>query len=331
MKRYIAKRIGAGIIQVILVSSIAWVLFFLIATLTGASPAARIAGKNASPAVIHQVSERLGTDRPYIVQYLNYMWNLLHGDFGYSYYQHRSVISILLPALATTASLVVVAVVMWLLISIPFGLVAGLRAGSISDYGIRVLVVLGISVPVFLLAPLMNYLFAYQPAVGKFLFFTLPEPVNLFPVDGYVSITTNPYEWLRHLLLPAASIACITAALYVRYVRALTLDNLGQDYVRTALAKGVGRRRLISAHMSKNMAPIVVTLIGLDVGAALGGALFVENVFALPGLGFVTFQAINNLDYAVAAGAITFAAIAAVTMNTLIDIAQGALDPRTRT
>ncbi|MBS1886503.1 MAG: ABC transporter permease [Actinobacteria bacterium] len=331
MKQYVAKRIGAGIIQVILVSTIAWVLFFLIADLTGASPAARVAGKNASPAVIQQVSERLGTNRPYIVQYLNYMWNLLHGDFGYSYYQHRSVISILLPALETTASLVLVAVILWLLISIPFGLLAGLHAGGISDYGIRVLVVLGISVPVFLLAPMLNYLFAYQPAVGQFLFFTLPEPVTIFPVDGYVSITTDPFEWLRHLILPAMSIACITAALYVRYIRALTMENLGQDYVRTALAKGVRRRRLIATHMSKNMAPIVVTLIGLDVGVALGGVLFVENVFALPGLGYVTYQAISNLDYAVASGAITFAAIVAVTMNTLIDIAQGALDPRTRT
>ncbi len=330
MTRFIARRIGAGVVQVALVSSVAWVLFVLIARLTGASPASRVAGKNATPAVIKQVAHQLGTDRPYIVQYFHYMGKLLQGDFGYSYYQHKSVISILVPALGTTASLVLVAVVVWLLISIPLGLLSALRAGTALDYGIRMLVVLGISVPVFLIAPLLDYLFAYQPAAGKFLFVPLHTHVSLFPIDGYVNFHSNPVEWLHHLLLPGLAIAIYTAALYVRYVRALALENLGQDYVRTALAKGVGRRRLIATHVSKNIAPIVVTLIGLDVGSALGGVLFVENVFALPGLGFVTFQAINNLDYAVASGAITFAAIVAVTMNTLVDIAQGALDPRTR-
>lgn len=331
MTRFIVKRIGAGIIQVTFVSSIAWVLFFLIATITGASPAARVAGKNASPAVVKQVARELGTNKPYIVQYFHYMWNLLHGNFGYSYYEHRSVISILVPALGTTASLVLVAVVVWLVISIPLGLLSALRAGSAVDYAVRILVVLGISVPIFLIAPMLDYLFAYQPAAGKFLFIPLHTQVSLFPIDGYVNLHSNPLEWLHHLLLPALSIAIFTAALYVRYIRALALENLGQDYVRTALAKGVGRRRVIATHVSKNIAPIVVTLIGLDVGSALGGVLFVENVFALPGLGFVTFEAINNLDYAVASGAITFAAIVAVTMNTLVDIAQGALDPRTRT
>ena len=330
MRRFVIRRLGAGVVQVLLVTFIAWFLFFVVARLTGANPADRVAGKNPSPGTLERVTHELGTDRPYYEQYARYLWHFVHGNFGHSYIQGRSVSSIVFPAAATTLSLVCVALAIWLLLSIPIGLLIAMRAQSKTDVLIRLVVTLGMSTPVFVLAPLMSYYFAFQPAEGKFLGITLPGPVNVFPLDGYVNLRDNPLEWLHHLLLPGFVMAAAYAALYVRYVRALTLEQLSQDYVRTAVAKGAGTGRVLRHHVGRNIAPIIVTLIGLDFGAALGGVLFVETVFALPGLGYVALRSILDLDYAVASGVITFTAVAAVAINALIDVAQGAIDPRTR-
>jgi peptide/nickel transport system permease protein len=330
VSRFVIRRLGAGVVQVILVTFIAWFLFFVVARLTGANPADRVAGKNPSPGTVERVTHELGTDRPYYEQYARYLWHFVHGNFGHSYIQGRSVSSIVFPAAATTLSLVCVALAIWLLLSIPIGLLIAMRAQSKTDVLIRVVVILGMSTPVFVLAPLMSYYFAFQPAEGTFLGISLPGPVNIFPLDGYVNLRDNPIEWLHHLLLPGFVMAAAYAALYVRYVRALTLEQLSQDYVRTAVAKGAGTRRVLRHHIGRNIAPVIVTLIGLDFGAALGGVLFVETVFALPGLGYVALRSILDLDYAVASGVITFTAVAAVAINALIDVAQGAIDPRTR-
>jgi peptide/nickel transport system permease protein len=195
---------------------------------------------------------------------------------------------------------------------------------------IRVVVILGMSTPVFVLAPLLSYQFAFEPAQGKLLGIGLHGAWNVFPLDGYVNLRDDPYQWLRHLLLPGFVMAAGVAAMYVRYVRALTLEQLSQDYVRTAVAKGAGPARVLRSHVGRNIAPLFVTLLGLELGGALGGVLFVETVFALPGLGYVALSSILDFDYAVTSGVITFAAIVAVAVNALVDVAQGALDPRTR-
>jgi len=330
LRRFLIRRLGAGVVQVIFVTFIAWFLFFAIARLTGAEPAVRIAGKGASPGTVARVAHEIGTDRPYYEQYLRYVWHLAQGNLGYSYVQGRSVASIVFPAAATTASLVVVAVVLWLLLSIPVGLLIAMRPQSAFDHIVRLVVILGMSTPVFVLAPLASYLFAFQPSQGTLLGIGLPGPITLFPLDGYVNLKDNPLQWLHHLLLPGFVMAAGIAAMYVRYVRALTLEQLSQDYVRTAVAKGAGPARVLRHHVGRNIAPVIVTLIGLDLGSALGGVLFVETVFALPGLGYVALQSILNLDYAVASGVITFAAVVAVALNALVDVAQGAIDPRTR-
>jgi peptide/nickel transport system permease protein len=330
VRRFVLRRLGAGVLQVVLVTFVAWFLFFVIARLTGANLAQRVAGKDASAEAIKRVAHEIGTDRPYYEQYLRYMWHLLHGDLGYSYLQGRSVSSIIAPAAATTASLVCVAVVLWLLMSVPLGLLSALRAQSPLDHLIRVVVILGMSTPVFVLAPLVSYVFAYQPSQGTFLGIGLPGPVSIFPLDGYVNFRDNPWQWLHHLLLPGFVMAAGVAALYVRYVRALTLEQLSQDYVRTAVAKGARPSRVLRRHIGRNIAPVIVTLVGLDIGSALAGVLFVETVFALPGLGYLALSAILDLDYAVAIGVITFTAISAVVINALVDVAHAALDPRTR-
>jgi peptide/nickel transport system permease protein len=328
--KFLIRRLAAGVLQIVFVTFIAWFLFFVIARLTGANPAERIAGKDASPATIARVAHSIGTDRPYYEQYLRYLWDLLHGNFGYSYVEGRSVSSIIFPAAATTASLVAVALAFWLLISIPLGLLSALRAQSFLDHAIRIVVILGMSTPVFVLAPLLSYEFAFEPSQGRFLGIGLPGALSIFPLDGYVNLRDDPVEWLHHLLLPGFVMASGVAAMYVRYVRAFTLEQLSQDYIRTAVAKGAGPGRVLRRHVGRNIAPLIVTLVGLELGGALGGVLFVETVFALPGLGYVALSSILDLDYAVASGVITFTAVVAVALNALVDVAQGVLDPRTR-
>jgi peptide/nickel transport system permease protein len=194
-----------------------------------------------------------------------------------------------------------------------------------------ILVLIGISTPVFWVAPMLSYFLAYQPAAQGTIFgIPLPEPVSIFPIDGYVNLRDDPLEWAHHLLLPWLAFAIGFAAIYARFVRSLTIEQLSEDYVRTAYAKGAPRWRVLGSHVGRNVAPIVVTLLALDIGVALGGALFVERVFALPGLGYVGLSSIQNLDYPLVSGVITFAAAIAVVANTIADLAHGALDPRVR-
>src|SRR4051794_8114007 len=166
MSRFLVRRLGAGVIQVIAVTLLAWILFFVIARFTGASPAVRIAGRNPSPARVAEVAKRIGADRPYWRQYLSFLSGVLHGDFGYSFDQGRSVSSIIFPAAAATASLVIGAAVLWMLIAIPLGAYGALHPRSTGDVAVRVVAVIGMSIPIFWVAPMFSYLFAYQPTQG---------------------------------------------------------------------------------------------------------------------------------------------------------------------
>jgi peptide/nickel transport system permease protein len=156
------------------------------------------------------------------------------------------------------------------------------------------------------------------------------HPVTVFPLEGYAEFTTSPLEWLRHLLLPALALAIGFAALYARFIRALIREQLNQDYVLVAKSKGLSMGRIIRSHIGLVVLPSVVVLLGLDIGATLGGALFAEVTFGLPGLGFLAVNSIKTLDYPMTVGAITLAALMAVIANTVADIAQAALDPRVR-
>jgi peptide/nickel transport system permease protein len=330
MSTFLVRRLAGGVVQLLAITFVTWAIFFLISGLTGANPAERFAGKTASQAQIDQVAHQLGTDRPYWVQFLDYDWRLLRGDFGYSYGQNRPVSDIILPAAATTASLVLGAVFVWLIAGSLIGLAGALRPRGWADRGLMAVALLGISIPVFWLAPMVSYVLAYQPTQGHILGVDLGSSMRWFPIDGYVNLRDDPVQWAYHLVLPWMTFAVGFAAVYARYVRALLLEQLGQDYVRTAAAKGASPSRILRREIAPNVAPVIVTLLGLDVGVALGGALFVEQVFGLPGLGYVGLHAIQELDYPLVAGVITFAAIIAVTANTIVDIVHGALDPRIR-
>jgi peptide/nickel transport system permease protein len=330
VRTFALKRLGAGLIQLLAITFLACALFYLVADMTGANPAERVAGKAASPAAIRRVAHELGTDRPLWEQYGLFVWKLSHGDFGYSYQQRRPVADIVFPAAKTTASLVAGAAVVWLILATIVGVAGGLRPRSVLDKSLMVLVLLGLATPVFWVAPMLSYFLGYQPTQGRLFGIPLPHPTTIFPIDGYVNLVDDPIGWAYHLTLPWLAFSLGFAAIYARMIRALVIEQSGEDYVRTARAKGASTARIVRRHIAPNVSPVIVTMLGLDVGVALGGAFFVETVFGLPGLGFVGLTSIQNLDYPLTVGVITFAAIAAVAANTAADLAHGALDPRVR-
>jgi peptide/nickel transport system permease protein len=330
MSRYVVRRLAAACLQLLIITFVAYVLFFLIADLTGANPAQRVAGKGATPARVREIAHIMGTDRPWYGQYGHFVWRLAHGDLGYSFQRRQSVTSVVLPAAGVTASLILGAAVLWLLIAIVVGLVGALRPRSLIDRVLTVGVQTAIAAPVFWVAPMLAYLLAYEPTQGRLFGMSLGRRLDWLPIEGYVGPLASPVGWAHHLILPWLTLAIGFAALYARFVRAFVLEQFGEDYVRTARAKGASERRVLRHHIGPLVAPAVVTLLGLDVGVALGGALFVEQVYGLPGLGYVGLSSIQNLDYPLTVGTITFAALVAVAANALADLVQVALDPRVR-
>ena len=330
MTRYTARRLLAAGAQLLIITLVAYILFFLIADLTGANPAQRVAGKGATPARVREIAHVMGTDRPWYSQYAHFLGHVARGDLGYSFQRRQPVSEIVFPAAGVTASLVLGAVVLWLAIAISVGLIGALRPRSVLDRVLTVGVQTSIAAPVFWVAPMLSFLLAYQPTEGRLVGIPLGRRVDWLPIQGYVGPLADPLQWARHLILPWFALAIGFAALYARFVRAFVLEQFAEDYVKTARAKGAGEWRIIRRHIGRLVAPAIVTLLGLDVGVALGGALFVEQVFGLPGLGYVGLSSIQNLDYPLTIGTITFAALVAVAANAVADLAQAALDPRVR-
>ena len=330
MRRQIFHRLGGAVIQVLIVTLFAWLLFYVIARFTGASPAQRIAGKTATTAQIAQVAKLLGLDKPYWQQYLIFLGHLARGNFGFSYVQMRPVSAILWPALRVTASLVFGAAALWLLVAAPIGALGAMRPRSFGDVAGRAISVVGMSIPVFWLAPMVSYFLAFQPTQGKLFGVPLPGRVTLFPIDGYVDFGTSVGQWAYHLVLPWVTLAIGFAAVYIRYIRTMTSEQLSEDYTRTAKAKGASTSRVLLRHVGRNLLPTVTVLLGADVAYALTGVFFVETVFNLPGIGFTGVSAIENLDYPVITAVVIVSALVAVLSNTIVDLLHVVLDPRLR-
>lgn len=330
MRRKILHRLGGAVLQILIVTIFAWLLFYVIARFTGASPAQRIAGKTATPQQVAEVARLLGLNKPYWQQYLIFLGHLVRGNFGFSYVQMRPVSQILWPALRVTASLVFGAAFLWLLVAAPIGAFGALRPRSVGDVAGRALSVLGMSIPVFWLAPMISYFLAFQPTQGKLFGIALPGKVSLFPIEGYVDLGTSPAQWAYHLVLPWVTLAIGFAAVYIRYIRTMTSEQLGEDYTRTAKAKGASTVRVLLRHVGRNLLPTVTVLLGADVAYALTGVFFVETVFNLPGIGFTGVSAIENLDYPVITAVVIVSALIAVLSNTIVDLLHVVLDPRLR-
>jgi peptide/nickel transport system permease protein len=280
-----------------------------------------IAGRQATPETVALVNHRLGLDRPVLDQYATYMWNLLHGDVGYSFYNSTSVRSLIWDRVPVTFSLAIGAAILWLLIGVSTGVLAATRPRSPADRVVTVAALFFYSMPGFLLGLIFLY----------FLFFRLHlAGITIFPGSGYVPLTEDPLQWAQHLLLPWFTIALVTAALYSRLTRGSMLDVLGEDYIRTARAKGLSERRVVYRHGLRSAITPIVTQFGIDLGTLLGGVIIVENIFGLPGLGQLAVQSVTTHDLPVIIGTVVLASAFIVTANILVDICYALLDPRVR-
>ena len=317
MPRFFARRLLLGLLVLWTTSTAVFVLFFV----APHDPARLIAGKLATPQTVALVNHRLGLDRPLPDQYASFMGRLLHGDLGYSYYNSAPVRSLLASRLPVTASLALGAAVVWLVVGVGVGVAAARRPRSLVDRGGTLLVLTGLSMPTFLVGLLLIY----------FLFFRLHlAGFGLFPASGYVPLTQDPGGWAQHLLLPWITLATVTAATYSRLTRSSLLEVLGEDYIRTARAKGLPEGRVVYRHGLRSALTPVVTQLGVDLGTLLGGVIVTEQVFGLPGLGQLAWQSVTTQDLPVIMGIVLVASAFIVLANLLVDLGYALLDPRVR-
>jgi peptide/nickel transport system permease protein len=318
MATYIVRRILWGIVLIILVCALTFVFFDV---LPSADPAVLRAGKNSSPQTIAYIRHELGLDRPIYTQFFTYMKNIiLHFNFGYSFYSQASVLSLIKDRLPATLSLTVGAAVLWLLLGIPVGIISAIKRGSFLDRASMGGALLGVSLPDFWLGLVVLFLFAKD--IGRF---------HIFPGAGsYVGLTVSPVHWFTSLILPWFVLASTSAAVYSRVLRGSLIEAMGEDYIRTARAKGLRERRVIWRHGVRSAITPVLTILGLDVGALLGGAVIAETVFNIPGIGRLNYAAINASDFPIVQGTVILAALFIVIANILVDVSYAYLDPRVR-
>ncbi len=312
MFAYIIRRILATIPVMAVVAIFVFALLYL----SPGDPAAIIAGDTATVADIARIRAALGLDQPVYIQFGDWVWRLLQGDLGISIFTNLPVSKLIAQRLEPTVALTVSTLIVSVMVAIPMGVLAAWRAGSWIDRVVMVFAVLGFSVPVFVLAYILIFVFAIW--------------ANLLPVQGYVSITQGVWPFLSHIILPSIALGMIFAALIARITRASMLDVLAQDYIRTAQAKGLSNQQVLIGHALKNAAVPIVTIIGIGVALLIGGVVVTETVFAIPGLGRLTVDAILRRDYPIIQGIILIFSAAYVLVNLLVDLSYTLLDPRIR-
>jgi len=317
MLRFLLRRVVFGVVVMWLVATTVFIMYFI----APHDVARTLAGRQASEATIAAIRHNLGLDRPVIAQYGSFLWRALHGDFGYSYTNAEPVTSLISNGLPVTASLVIGGAVLWLFMGVGIGVLAATRPRSLMDRTATGFSLFFYSMPTFLLGEvLLLLLFFRLHLIG----------IDWFPGAGYTPLLQDPVEWARHLLLPWFTIALVTAATYVRLTRGSMLDVLGEDYIRTARAKGLSRRRVIYRHGLRAGLTPVVTQFGIDVGTLLGGAIVTENVFGLPGLGELAISALSKQDLPTVIGLVLLASAFVVIANIVVDILYSVLDARVR-
>ncbi|UNK71469.1 ABC transporter permease [Microbacterium sp. H1-D42] len=318
MIRYLLSRVGFGLLVLFLLSVFVFVLFYV----TPSDPARIIAGDKATEELMAQIRVNLGLDKPIWQQYLVFLGGLLQGDLGYSYRSNLPVADLVLARIPATMSLVFGAVVVWLAIGIPIGLASAKRPGSIRDRLGQGFALVGISFPTFVLGMLALYTLYFLPT--RF-------GVILFPPSGYVPLTEDPLQWAWHLALPWLTLAMVTAAVYARLTRGQMLDVLGEDYVRTARAKGLTERRVIYVHAFRSAMPPLVTQLGIDIGLMLGGVIVIEQVFGLQGVGALAITSVAMQDRPVIIAIVLLGGLFVALSNLIVDLFYALLDSRVRT
>ena len=312
MRSFILRRSGAALIVVLLASM---VVFAGMQALPG-NPALVLAGEDRSPEAIAEITHKFGLDQPVPVQYLNWLGHAVQGDFGVSHRTGLSVGQTIVERIPITLELAVLSILVALILGIPAGVIAAYKRGSAADYASGSLALVGLSVPHFWLGLLLILLFAVK--------------LRILPASGYVPFFENPIENLRRMAMPALVLGTGVSAVVMRQMRSSMLDSLSADYVRTARAKGLGERRVILSHAMRNSLLTVVTLVGLELGALISGAVITEQIFVIPGFGRLTIEAVNQRDYALIQGVVFVAAAGYVVVNLLVDVMYSYLNPRIR-
>lgn len=279
-------------------------------------PAAVIAGDQASPADVEKIRLSLGLDRPYLVRFGEWFFRVLQGDLGTSIFTSLPVTQLIAQRIEPTVSLMVLTLILAVAIAVPLGVLAAWKAGTWIDRGVVAFAVFGFSVPVFVVGYLLAYVFALR--------------LDWVPVQGYTPISQGLWPWFKNLILPAITLGFVYIALIARITRASMLDVLQQDYIRTARSKGVAQNSILFVHALKNAAVPIITIIGIGVALLIGGAVVTESVFAIPGLGRLTLDAILRRDYPVIQGVVLIFSFVYVLVNLIIDLIYTLVDPRIR-
>jgi len=309
---YILRRLGATFIVMAVVAMFVFSLLFL----TPGDPAAVIAGDVATDDDIKNIRAKLGLDEPFLVQFGAWVWRLLHGDLGTSIFTNLPVTTLIGQRVQPTVSLTLCTLIVAVLIAVPLGVLAAARAGTWLDRIVMGFSVLGFSVPVFVLAYLLIIVFSVE--------------LEWLPVQGYRPLSEGIWPWLSHLILPSIALGTVYMALIARITRAAILDILAQDYIRTATAKGLAPRAVLTRHALKNAGVPIITVIGIGIALLISGAIVTETVFAIPGIGRLTVDAILRRDYPIIQGVILLFSAVYVLINLLVDLSYRLFDPRIR-
>ncbi|WBB76586.1 ABC transporter permease [Micromonospora sp. WMMD1128] len=310
MTRFVLRRLLQSAVVLLGVT----LVVFLLLQLVPGDPVRVALGTRFDPQTYEALRSRAGLDQPLPVQYVSYLGHALTGDLGVSFRTGQPVSRIVLERLPATLSLAVTAVVFALLVAFPLGIVAAVRSGSAVDHAARVFSQFGVSVPDFWMGIMGIILFA--------------GVLGWLPPSGYVALTEDPGRWASHVALPAVTVGLVTASILTRFIRSSVLEVLSADYVRTAEAKGLRNRVVILRHVLRNALIPVVTVVAVQLASLLGGVIVIEVLFAWPGIGRLTFDAVQSRDYPVLQGAVLLVAALFLLVNLLVDILYARLDPR---
>ncbi len=313
MLRFITRRLIGMVIVLFVVSVLVFLIFNVI---PNSPPAQRLAGKNATPVLVKSIEEEWGFDESLPQQYLTMMEKVFTNEL-ISYSPRTSVEDRIVEGIPATLSLAIGAGIIWLFWGMVLGYFSAVRAGGWLDRFLTGFAVAGISIPVFLIAPVLIYFFTYK--------------IEIFPNAGYVPLTEDPWGWFKHLILPWTTIAILSIGFYSRVLRSNMLDVMNEDYVRTARAKGLSERQVMTRHVLRNSLIPIITLFGLDFGATIAGtALITEKLFSYEGVGLYAVESVEKLELPPIMGVTLYGAFFVVLINAIVDITYAYLDPRVR-
>ena len=319
MFRYLIRRLLWAVVLFVAVTIVSFVIFFIVPV----EPARLIAGPQAPPDAVERAKKAYHLDEPVWQQYGRFMKTMIvDGSLGKSLATRQQVNDVVKRAAPVTISLVIGGAILWMLVAVPIGILSALRPRSLLDRAAMVFVLVGISAHPVWIGLILSYFVGYK--------------LNLTPLGGYCDLINpstdcgGPIDWFHSMILPWVTFMLLFSALYVRMIRANVLETMNEDYVRTARAKGAPESQVMRSHVLRNAMLPVVTMLGMDIGLALGGAIFTESVFGLPGLGKVAVEALNGFDLPIVMGITVFATLAIIIFNLAVDLLYAVIDPRIR-